>query len=253
MNTRAAPSLRVCLLRKEITGMAAKEQNTGVPLALTRLSASSWFSVGTGELVVHFDPGYIGADPVRGVPEAEFEKKADLVCISHFHSDHLRPEALRRIMKNETLVVSPPGFDNPYGLSHTALRPGGFLEHRGVAVKAVYACNTPQGHSTVKLHRRGENNGYLLLAGGRRVYFAGDTDCIPDMAGLGGVDIALLPIGGTYVMDAGEAAEAVSLIRPQIVVPMHQSSADMEGFKRAVEASSPARVMVLQVGEKVVF
>ena len=233
--------------------MAIDEQNNGTSLTLTRLSASSWFSVSVGELVVHFDPGYIGADPGRCVPAAEFENKADLICISHFHPDHYQPEALRRIMKKETLIVSPQGFDNPYSLRHSVLQPGGFLEHAGVSVKAVYAYNTPQGRSRFKVHRRGENNGYLLLAGGRCVYFAGDTDCIPEMSCLGAVDIALLPIGGTYVMDAGEAVEALKNISPRAAVPMHQSSADMNGFKRIVERNTSVSVTVLKIGEKIVL
>jgi len=229
------------------------EPNTGAALKLTRLSASSWFSVSMGEVVVHFDPGYIGTAPYRSVPAAEFEKKADLVCISHFHPDHFQPEALRRIMKKETLIVSPAGFDNAYGLRHTVMQPGGFLEYAGVSVKAVYAYNTPQGHSRVKLHRRGENNGYLLLAGSRCVYFAGDTDLIPEMSGLGAVDVAMLPIGGTYVMDAGEALEAVKTIAPHVAVAMHQSSADMNRFALDVRQNTSAGAAVLETGESVSF
>lgn len=233
--------------------MADNEQSGGAPLTLTRLSASSWFRIDAAGLVIHFDPGYIGDNPIRNVPAAKFDKKADLVCISHFHPDHFQPGALRRIMKKETLVVTPPGFENVYGLRHITLQPGGFLEHAGLSLKAVYAYNTPQGHSRVKLHRRGENNGYLLLAGGRCVYFAGDTDFIPEMSGLGAVDIALLPIGGTYVMDAGEAVEAVKAIAPRAVVPMHQSSADMNSFKLAVDKSTATKVTILQTGETAVF
>ena len=233
--------------------METNKNGAGQTMILTRLSASSWFRLDTQGLVIHFDPGFAGFFENRGIPAAQLEAKADLVLISHFHKDHLQPEALRRIIKKETLVVSPPGFENAYGLRCIALQPGGFLEHEGVSLKAVYAYNTSQGHSRVKLHRRGENNGYLLLAGGRCVYFAGDTDCIPEMSGLGAVDIALLPIGGTYVMDAGEAAEAVKAIAPRLVVPMHQSSADMNRFKLAVEKSAATPVTVLETGETAVF
>ena len=74
---------------------------------------------------------------------------------------------------------------------------------------------------------------------GTRVYFAGDTDFIPEMKSIT-CDIALLPISGTYVMTAEEAAEAVSAIKPKIVVPMHYASivgteGDAQRFKSLVK------------------
>ena len=65
---------------------------------------------------------------------------------------------------------------------------------------------------------------------GRRIYFAGDTDLIPEMADIR-ADVALLPVGGTYTMDAQEAAQAAAILKPKVVVPMHTLDADLEQFR----------------------
>ena len=84
----------------------------------------------------------------------------------------------------------------------------------------------------------------------KSIYFAGDTDLIPEMRGLGEVDIAFLPIGGTFVMDIEEAADAVCVIKPRVVFPMHQSKKDPRVFKREVSVKSDSKVIILEVGDK---
>jgi L-ascorbate metabolism protein UlaG (beta-lactamase superfamily) len=111
----------------------------------------------------------------------------------------------------------------------------------------VHAYNTPEGASTVKAHKRGECLGYLLTACGKTIYHAGDTDLIPEMASLGVVDVALLPIGGTYTMDASEAATAVGRIKPKLTVPMHHIDADPQDFAKSV--GKEFKVAVLSEGE----
>ena len=74
--------------------------------------------------------------------------------------------------------------------------------------------------------------------GGLCIYHAGDTDAIPEMASLGSVDVALVPVSGTYVMTAAEAVTACNAIRPTLAIPMHYGSivgtaADAEAFKKS--------------------
>ncbi|MGD9887233.1 MAG: MBL fold metallo-hydrolase, partial [Bacilli bacterium] len=75
-----------------------------------------------------------------------------------------------------------------------------------------------------------------------------DTDFIPEMAALGSIDIAFIPIGGTYVMDVDEAVEATKMIKPQYVIPMHQASNSLESFKNKVGAVCSSKVIILDVG-----
>lgn len=99
------------------------------------------------------------------------------------------------------------------------------------------AYNTQEGHSTRKVHHKGDFVGYLINLKGKSLYFAGDTDLIPEMKDLGKVDIAFLPIGGTFVMDIEEAVAAVCVIDPNITFPMHQSNENLQIFKSAVKSN----------------
>ena len=84
---------------------------------------------------------------------------------------------------------------------------------------------------------------------GKTIYHAGDTDFIPEMKELSDVDVALLPIGGTFTMDIQEAVEAAIAIKPKIVIPMHNFKADPKEFKDKVEARSDIKVVPLKIGE----
>lgn len=101
---------------------------------------------------------------------------------------------------------------------------GDSIDVAELKITVVHAYNTEEGRSTRKPHRKGEFNGYLIQADGITIYFAGDTDVIDEMKDFGTVDLAFLPIGGTYVMDAGEAVEAAQLIKPQILISMHEAT-----------------------------
>ena len=92
----------------------------------------------------------------------------------------------------------------------------------GVEIEAVRAYNVDKFRSPgVPFHpREADHVGYVVMWEGVRLYFAGDTDHIPEMADIA-CDVALLPVSGTYVMTVEEAAEAACTINPEIVVPMH--------------------------------
>jgi L-ascorbate metabolism protein UlaG (beta-lactamase superfamily) len=119
---------------------------------------------------------------------------------------------------------------------------------RGVYVSAVAAYNTskrdPDGNA---FHPRDAGwVGYEVTVLGERLYHSGDTDVIPEMDAVTGVDVALLPVSGTYVMTAEEAAEAARRIQPRVAVPMHWgehlgSAADAETF--AEKATVPVRIL----------
>lgn len=106
--------------------------------------------------------------------------------------------------------------------------------------------NTPEGRSTRKQHKPGECVGYVLSAGGRRIYHAGDTDLLPEMADLGAIDVAFLPVGGTFTMDAEEAVEAAQVIGAKLTVPIHfRKESDAAAF---VEGATRAGVLARRLG-----
>jgi L-ascorbate metabolism protein UlaG (beta-lactamase superfamily) len=171
--------------------------------------------------------------------------KADIVTISHEHFDHLSAEDLNKVITPETVIVASPlcaaGLKGIKVKSVHYLDPGGKFESGGVAIEAVPAYNTKKGPAPGKyFHPKGESRlGFIFTMDGTRVYFAGDTEEIPEMKSVH-CDIALLPVSGTYVMTAEEAAEAAKVINPKIAVPMHYaaivgSDADAKEFKSLVK------------------
>jgi L-ascorbate metabolism protein UlaG (beta-lactamase superfamily) len=120
---------------------------------------------------------------------------------------------------------------------------------RGVSVAAVAAYNTSKREPSGEVfHPRDAGGvGYELNVRGERLYHSGDTDVIPEMDSVAGVDVALLPVSGTYVMTADEAVEAARRIQPRIAVPMHWgehigSRADAEAFA----ARAPVEVRIME-------
>jgi L-ascorbate metabolism protein UlaG (beta-lactamase superfamily) len=114
--------------------------------------------------------------------------------------------------------------------------PGKSYEAKGIKFSTVSAYNLSKA-----FHTRASNwVGYVIEVEGIKIYHAGDTDFVPEMKELKEIDIALMPVGGTYTMNAEEAAKAVNSFKPKIAVPMHfgkivGSERDAERFKDLVE------------------
>ncbi|MCD6418699.1 MBL fold metallo-hydrolase [bacterium] len=141
--------------------------------------------------------------------------KADMVLITHPHFDHCSTEDILKISSETTVLISPAGCDVE-NIQLQRIAPGEEKALKDAIIRAVPAYNIGKN-----FHPK-ENNwvGYVIDIGQYRLYHAGDTDVIPEMENLS-VDIALLPIGGTYTMDVSEALEAVKKIEPKVAIPMH--------------------------------
>ena len=222
----------------------------------------SWFQIKTKGKTLYIDPAYLRTyftkypkkidfskwpDPIDGLPE-ELEK-ADMILLTHHHKDHCKSVTVNRLKDADTLVVAPKRCIKELGKDITVVAPGEEITLGDITIKAVDAYNTEQGSSTRKVHHKGNGVGYLITFGDKTIYHAGDTDFIPEMRELGDVDVALLPIGGTFTMDIQEAVDAAIAIQPNVVIPMHYLKAAPQEFKEKVEARSDIRAVPLQIGE----
>ncbi|MFA5116179.1 MAG: MBL fold metallo-hydrolase [Candidatus Omnitrophota bacterium] len=170
-----------------------------------------WF--GQSAFLIESSNGNIYIDPAKirdGLPPA------DLILITHAHGDHCSPADIRRLYKVDTLIVASSSVAKKLSFPVKVVRPGDKLQVKGVNIEVFYAYNINK-----PFHPKSEDNlGYLFEADGTRFYHAGDTDNIPEMGRIK-ADIAMLPIGGTFTMNARSASEAANLIKPKIAIPMH--------------------------------
>jgi L-ascorbate metabolism protein UlaG (beta-lactamase superfamily) len=171
-----------------------------------------------GPPVVYFDPWHL----VQDASSAAALPIADLVLVSHEHGDHCSPEDVELVSGPKTVIVANQTAAPLLQGDVRIMRPGDELAVGEVAVRAVPAYNLNKFRSPGNpFHpRTALHNGYVVTVGSVRVYFAGDTDAIPEMSHIE-CDVALLPVSGTYVMTAEEAAEAARVIQPEVAVPMH--------------------------------
>lgn len=160
---------------------------------------------------------------------------ADIILITHDHRDHFSPKDIEAILTPSTVVVSIDAVRSnlPESVEHFRLvKPGSDISVKDIHIEVTRAYNVNK-----RFHPRDKDHvGFIVDVGGRRIYHAGDTDLIPEMKHID-ADIALLPIGGTYTMDAIGAALAAQTIDPRIAIPMHWGKIvgtreDAEDFRR---------------------
>jgi L-ascorbate metabolism protein UlaG (beta-lactamase superfamily) len=181
----------------------------------------------------------------------EATEKADLILVTHSHTDHCDSDKIKNVRKKDTVVIAPKDCVSKLGGDVKTLNLGEETTVGTIRVKAVDAYNYKRFRSPGSpYHPKGFGVGYLITVKGKKIYHAGDTDFIPEMRQLDPIDVALLPSGGTYTMDNDEAAEAAVAINPKIVIPMHRWDTHPEEFKKKVEAKSNIRVVILKEGEE---
>lgn len=195
------------------------------------------FRIAAEDGVLYIDPWKLPDEP----------HDADLVFVSHDHFDHCSPEDIARVAREDTAIVAP---ESALEKLHDArgVTPGENIYIKDIQVETVAAYNISKSY-----HPRANNwCGAVFTVDGKRIYYAGDTDLIPEMSDLTDVDVALLPIGGTYTLSADEAAEACGKIGCRAAIGYHWGDivgdeSDLEKFAE----SAPCEVHILRPGQNV--
>jgi L-ascorbate metabolism protein UlaG (beta-lactamase superfamily) len=205
------------------------------------------FQIKTEDKVVYLDL-YRSKKLRERVPD-DLES-ASVVLVTHAHNDHCFPEAINEVRTDDTIVVAPKDCGEKLDYSFESLNPGDESTFHDIKIKAVHAYNVKRFRSPGNpYHPKGYGVGYLVKVDGKTIYFAGDTDVIPEMNELGPVDVALLPCGDTYTMDNIDAAEATKMIKPKVVIPMHTWDKSIDDFKSGI-SDTGTKFVPLKEGEE---
>lgn len=162
-----------------------------------------------GEKIIYTDPFQI-----------KKPDKADIILVTHEHYDHFSPDDIKKLLTPDTIIVLPKDCSGKIRAKEIIVKPGDKITVEGIEIEVVPSYNTNK-----KFHPKEKGwVGYIFKIMGKRIYIAGDTDYIPEMKTFKDIDIALLPVSGTYVMTAEEAVQAAIDIKPKIAIPMHYGS-----------------------------
>lgn len=185
-----------------------------------------------GEKVIYTDPFQI-----------KEKDTADIILITHEHRDHCSAADVEKVSGKKTVIIATPDCAAKLSGDVRFMKPGDKITVEGVSIEAVPAYNTNK-----KFHPKGNSwVGYIFTLNNKRIYIAGDTDYIPEMKGLN-VDIAFLPVSGTYVMTAEEAVKAAIDINPKVAIPMHYDSVvgnidDAKRFAQGLKGRIEVRIL----------
>jgi len=198
------------------------------PVKITPLFHASTL-IEAGGKTIYLDP----AKPAKltGQP------KADLILITDVHPDHLDPAAITAVSQAGTEILAAPAVLTTVKTAK-AIANGESKTWEGWMIEAIPAYNLSRGPAPGKLfHDKGRGNGYVLTYGGVRFYFSGDTEGVPEMRALKNIDVAFVCMNLPYTMPPDEAADAVRVFHPKVVIPYHYRGSDLTVFQEKLKGA----------------
>ena len=191
--------------------------------------AVTFYALVHASIRMEYDGKTIIIDPVKqlGPRTVDYSTtpKADYIFVTHEHSDHFDKAALQLLTGETTRLITNQRCADLYGAGEVMANGQTKQLSDDITVEALPAYNTTEGH--LQFHPKGRDNGYLLTIDGLRIYIAGDTEDIPEMASLKDIDIAFLPCNQPYTMTTEQLVRAAKTIKPRILFPYHYGQTDI--------------------------
>jgi len=183
--------------------------------------------IGHGTLMFNFNDKIIHVDPFNKLADYSKMPKADIILITHHHGDHCDPEAIEKIRTKNTAVVLTELCSEKIS-DGTIMKNGDIQTLKEIKIEAVPAYNLVHKRDNGEpFHVKGTCNGYIIYLGDKKVYVAGDTENIPEMKSLKGIDIAFLPMNLPYTMTPEMVADAAKSFKPKILYPYHYGDTEV--------------------------
>ena len=181
---------------------------------------------------IEFDGNEIEVDPCGKLGDKTIDysafPKADYILVTHEHHDHLDKAAIKQLSKESTQVIMNQRSANEYGAGMVMANGEKLQLTDNISIEAVAAYNTTDGHQ--QFHPKGRDNGYIMTLDGLRIYIAGDTEVIPEMADIKDIGIAFLPCNQPYTMTPEQVIKVAKIIRPKVLFPYHYSDTDLSAI-----------------------
>ena len=178
---------------------------------------------------IEFDGMEIEIDPVSKLGDKVIDyssmPKADYLFVTHEHFDHFDKDAIRFLTHEKTRFITNERCAGMYGSGEIMKNGDKMKIAEDFTVEAVPAYNITEGH--LQFHPKGRNNGFILTLDGLRIYIAGDTEDIPEMADIKDIDIAFLPCNQPYTMTTEQLVKAAKTVRPKVLFPYHYGQTDL--------------------------
>jgi len=204
---------------EEFTTSAGKVEITPIMHASLMIKA--------GGKIIYVDPAQGKYD---GLPQADY------IFITDIHGDHLAPPIVDKLKKSGTVIVAPKAAADK--LPGCEIMANGETRTVGdMKVEAIPMYNLKAAANGTIYHEKGRGNGYVITIGGKRFYFAGDTEGIPEMRALKSIDVAFIPMNLPFTMTPADAADAVKAFHPAVVYPYHYRGQDTKIFAKALEGT----------------
>ena len=191
--------------------------------------------MGHAHVQIEYAGKVIQIDPT-GASNLATAKPADVVIVTDVHGDHMDPPSIDKVKKASTIYVAPKALEGKFPGKTEIIANGETKTVDGISITAVPMYNLTRGPAAGQLfHDKGRGNGVILTLGGKRIYFAGDTECVPEIKALKNIDVAFVPMNLPYTMTAAETADAVKAFAPKIVYPYHSRGQDTAAFAAALK------------------